>query len=175
VSEYPRTKDAAFFSGIGEPGRPLPLEDEAFGKLVIALGVTVLPAMEQAVRTLIRKKDSMRAMAERRGAMASLRVHCEKPALDGVLRFQIHHTFATMVTAEPVFWMFTIFDDKGLVAADQARMHGLEGTATVASIVDSFVDAFTAEALRERLPEVRREKSVPYLELCGARCLTPST
>jgi hypothetical protein len=125
------------------------LEESERDELKRAMAAQVLPVMEGAIRKL-NLAGFTQVRVEQHGGMASLFAACEKPPVEARLRFQIHDTFAPLVTREPVFWMMTIYNGNEIVTGVPGRMSGFEDARVIANIVDDFVrDCASARGKRD--------------------------
>jgi hypothetical protein len=140
MSEEPQEKKARFLASPGDPGRARNLEREEYARAVADLHAVVIPIMEKTAATL-RERGFCTVSVESRGAMVSLVAGCERADLKGTLRFQIHESFAVLVTRDPVFWMFTLFSGGDMLLARPGRLPGLEPVAEIEKIIEDFGSA----------------------------------
>jgi hypothetical protein len=129
--------------GMKDPGRAAPLDDSQYAALAAALRCRVMPVLQTAAAEL-KRLGFPEVRVTRRGGMASLFAGCPSHGVEARLRFQIHDTFAPLVTSEPIFWMATVYRTTELLAGKPGRLGDFDEPGALEKIVADFVESCTS-------------------------------
>jgi len=122
MSAEPDQREPILQGSSSEPAYAASLSDAEHGRLVERLEKAALPILEAAGQELI-KAGFLGVRAECLKDMASLTV--SQNSLEGWLRIQVHQTFGVLITREPVFWMYAVYDGSKLIHGKPGRMQEL--------------------------------------------------
>jgi hypothetical protein len=164
MSENPRGEEPRLTGGKKDPRRTAPLDDRQFADFSTALKLRVTPLLNLAA-TELKRVGFPEVRVTRRGAMASLFAGAPAHEVEARLRFQIHDTFAPLVTGEPVFWMTTVYRTRELIAGRPGRLPNLDVPDVLEKIVAEFVECCKS-ALKGSAPAISA-----YFETLVSRAL----
>lgn len=100
--------------------------------------------------------------------IALITLAVREDGMDAKLRVQVHQTFASLVSREPVLWMLTVYSGNRLVASDAGRLQGAGNGEILNAIGGEFVTACLEARGGEGKPydeESRRQRGKAYLAL----------
>jgi hypothetical protein len=130
---------ARFVASKEDPSRAAALSRAEHERLFSGLQTAVMPGFANAAARLHANRFVI-VKLQHRGDLASLIVKSKKPGVHAWIYFQIHHSFAPMVSSEPVFWMYSVHRPEQAPGGKAGRLRNLEDAAAIAIIVAEFTE-----------------------------------
>lgn len=131
-----RDSDRAVFLGSRiDPSRAADLSEAEYAQLIAGMDTNVMGALF-AGASLLRGNGFAIVKLERRAGLASLVVRSR--SVSAWLYFQIHRTFAPLLSSERVFWLYAVGEERHSTDGKPGRMQDLNNVAAIREIVDRF-------------------------------------